>query len=669
MIIVISKSKVSSKNLFSNGYKQNVIFFCKLIKKHFTESTILYLQSHDDFNSIMNEYNKIDLLIEITPLDKNLSTIYKKKYPMCKKVFVKYGHEYYNDLSRLLPKGQNNVCCAPKAYNIDEVWISPHFESTKYYYQALYNAKVKILPFIWEPDNLKMNQFTLDDFYRKKDIYIIEPHINNHKTSLIPILIVNELWKQNPDCFNKLYIVGNNPYSNNEYFKNHLLSKIEVLHSYNDKAFFCPRARFPDIFINPGVLLCHQENCGLNYIYLEALFIRIPLVHNSSYIKESGYYYTDKNILEGVSALKKALAEFKPIDNSLTIDRYSYDNHNVVKNYKKLFDDSTYKIKKYNEIRKKDWCSTKTHLFFKATKYFGRDREGGFESLVWRGNIPGDIPIKINKYAGADAAAAPVAALEGDDGGNVSDHDGDADDEGDDDSDRATDDEDGEDEKRLISKTITSFVISVDEIRKKEMASKLKDNYYFIDAEKFAPNISKEEKMKILTNNHIKCWKQALKMELDEVFIFEDDVIFIDNWRKILNCFIIKQNPNIIRLDSIPYRIFPKKSNNSILFYKAISPWCAGGYYMSKKAIIHCIDFFSNNNHCHIVPIEKGFIKAFQKFEDTIYTSSPRICIQDWYKNSKSSIQNTKHMEILSRNQKIYLKRYGDYYPEYINNK
>tara|TARA_R110001592_G_scaffold3422_4_gene19278 strand:- start:7245 stop:8282 length:1038 start_codon:yes stop_codon:yes gene_type:complete len=336
MIIVISSVKISSDNLFCNGYGQNVIFFCEFIKKIFTESTILYLHSSDDFNSILSEYNKIDLLIEFSPLDKNGSALFKKKYPMCKKVLVKGGNDYYYDLSRLLPKGQNLVCCSPQAYNIDEVWILPHFESTKYYYQALYNVKVKILPFIWKPDNLKMNPFTFNDFDRKKDIYIVEPHTNNHKTALIPILIVNELWKQNPDYFNKLYIVGNNPYSNNEYFKNQLLPKIEVLHSYNEKAFFCPRAKFPDIFKNPGVLLSHQENLGLNYIYLEALFIRIPFVHNSSYIKESGYYYTDKNIPEGVSALKKALAEFKPIDNSLTIDRYSCDNPNVVKNYKKL---------------------------------------------------------------------------------------------------------------------------------------------------------------------------------------------------------------------------------------------------------------------------------------------------------------------------------------------
>ena len=47
---------------------------------------------------------------------------------------------------------------------------------------------------------------------------------------------------------------------------------------------------------------------------------------------------------------------------------------------------------------------------------------------------------------GRGGDAAPVAALEGHDGGNVSDRDGDADDEGDDDSDRATDDEDGKDD-------------------------------------------------------------------------------------------------------------------------------------------------------------------------------------------------------------------------------
>ena len=335
-IALVGAGTFDKSSAFVNGYKQNVHFFHHFFKKHFSEYNLILINNADDlFKSVF----EIDLFIQFTPFDKTLENYIKTKHPNHKSVFVKYGHEYYIDLSRLLPEGQNNVIHSPKAHNINEVWISPHFESTKYYYEAIYNAKVKIAPFIWKPDVIKMSSFIKSDFENcEKNIYIVEPHINTLKTALIPILIVNELYKKYPHSFNKLYIVSNNSYPKNQYFNKELLSKIEVCHGANNKTFFCKRAAFPDIFKNPAILLSHQENCGLNYMYLEALHIRIPWVHNSPFFKDSGYYYTDKNIPEGVLALKKALDEFKPVNNSHILKKYDSENPIIINKYKEMID-------------------------------------------------------------------------------------------------------------------------------------------------------------------------------------------------------------------------------------------------------------------------------------------------------------------------------------------
>lgn len=335
MIICITGPKYDDKtNLCSNGYNQNVIFFCKFMKKYFNDGEVFYVS---DAN-FLNKHENIDIIIQFSPLCKITMTTVKKKYPNCKNVFVKYGHEYYNDLRRLLPEEWRMRSPAPKAVcnGIDEVWISPHFKSTKFYYEALYNAKVRLLPFIWKPDNLRITPFTSNSFNCDKNIFIVEPNINMFKTSLIPILIVNELYKLAPNSFNKLYIIANNNYDKNEYFKKEILEKVNILHGHNKKAYFCPRATFSEIFKKPGILLSHQENCGLNYIYLEALYSRIPWVHNSPFFKETGYYYNNKNIPEGVKALTKSLDEFKSIDNSRTIYKYDYDNPKNVKEYKNM---------------------------------------------------------------------------------------------------------------------------------------------------------------------------------------------------------------------------------------------------------------------------------------------------------------------------------------------
>jgi hypothetical protein len=65
-----------------------------------------------------------------------------------------------------------------------------------------------------------------------------------------------------------------------------------------------------DIFTKfSGTLLTHQHMNALNYVYLEALYLGIPLVHNSEYFKETGYYYEGFDVVSGSIALKKAIEE------------------------------------------------------------------------------------------------------------------------------------------------------------------------------------------------------------------------------------------------------------------------------------------------------------------------------------------------------------------------
>jgi hypothetical protein len=63
-----------------------------------------------------------------------------------------------------------------------------------------------------------------------------------------------------------------------------------------------------------GVVLSHQWECALNYLYYEALYGGFPLVHNSPFLKDVGYYYEGFDIDDGVRALEKAVFEH---DNSL----------------------------------------------------------------------------------------------------------------------------------------------------------------------------------------------------------------------------------------------------------------------------------------------------------------------------------------------------------------
>jgi hypothetical protein len=54
------------------------------------------------------------------------------------------------------------------------------------------------------------------------------------------------------------------------------------------------------------IFVSHQILNGLNYMYYEALHYGYPLVHNSTYLEECGYSYSENNISECVDAILKA---------------------------------------------------------------------------------------------------------------------------------------------------------------------------------------------------------------------------------------------------------------------------------------------------------------------------------------------------------------------------
>ena len=209
---------------------------------------------------------------------------------------------------------------------------------------------------------------------------------------------------------------------------------------------------------------------------------------------------------------------------------------------------------------------------------------------------------------------------------------------------------------------LSSFVISISDKRRLEMIQKLKYSINFIESVIFPPEADGMEKSRLLGLNHINCWKMAHKMNLDGAFFFEDDIIFIKNWRNVVNKFIKEYSPDVIRFDSFPTRVFDSHSCDHIKFYKDIQPWCTGGCYLSKKAITYLHNYFDDKKWIWRT-CELAFAEAIQKFHATIYTSTPKICIQDWFRQTKSSIQNKNNINILGSVQKNqYLPIYKGFY-------
>ena len=222
-----------------------------------------------------------------------------------------------------------------------------------------------------------------------------------------------------------------------------------------------------------------------------------------------------------------------------------------------------------------------------------------------------------------------------------------------------------------IFNPIHSFVMSIENDKILQMESRLKDNYTIIVGKKFPSNYSHSDIMLGVLRSHVECIRHAQKLNLDHVFIFEDDVIFINNWRNIVSEFINNNEVNIIKFDRLPYNIIKDCPDyNKVYFHKTMMSCSLGGYYLSKLAINTMLDRFDRiiKNNDKNLGMETLWNFLASPFNHEVYTTSPRICIQDWYRQGQSNIQASRHLTNLKNMQeRYYLSKYGHFYPEFAS--
>lgn len=345
------------KGLFCNGLNQNIVTLAELLTK-LGHRPILAL--NHEVNQGSDVPNDIDLVYDkdlgdLTDIDYLLQTAWvvndstldqlKSLNPHIKNVHVHYGNRLLADVEqcRWDTSPVNN-------HRVDEVWVSPHYKFSFQYFQIYYNTqKVFTIPYIWSPKYIKAH----DEIRSRtgssckynpvapKNLIVVEPNLNMTKNCLPSIMIMEEVFRRDPDSFNNATVYCSSVISKKRYFKK-LMWELDIVKEGRLK--FGPRQLISKTFSEGGnVMISHQLLNGLNYTYLEALYFNMPVIHNSEYIKECGYFYKDYLVMDGANQLVKALTHH---DNNLEkhksvaekiIYRYSIDNPYVQSSYIKLF--------------------------------------------------------------------------------------------------------------------------------------------------------------------------------------------------------------------------------------------------------------------------------------------------------------------------------------------
>ena len=345
--------------IFCNGLQQNIATLAELVKS--IGFTPIICINHDieecidpptDIliitNSELKDYtDDIQFILNTAwEIPRDIVKYIKKKNKYCKNINILYGNSLLADIERC--SWQDHV--AVNNEGIDEIWISPHYRFSFNYFKTYYKTdKVLELPYIWSPKYIQMHEKIWNKTgltceyvpFKEKSVAILEPNLNITKHCLPSIALIDEFYS-NYDA-SKLKSVTSfcsAKLTDKKYFKS-IMWKFQL--TKDNKINFAGRMKISKIFAKLcNVVVSHQLLNALNYTYLEALYFNIPLVHNSEFIKDAGYFYPEYDTKLGAEALNSAinnhdanLDQYKKSADKV-IERYLPSNAEVLQKYKKL---------------------------------------------------------------------------------------------------------------------------------------------------------------------------------------------------------------------------------------------------------------------------------------------------------------------------------------------
>ncbi|WP_426027578.1 DUF2827 family protein [Brevundimonas sp. TWP2-3-4b2] len=233
----------------------------------------------------------------------------------------------------------------------DAVWITPqNWFASAGHARIVRSERVRKAPHIWSPYCLQtaMMKDGGPAYWRPRDgapakLGVFEPNLNVTKTFQIPLLAAEEAYRKDKSLIDTLLLFNTYHLRDNA----HVTSLRDSLELGKDKKIFFehlhPIAKVMGKHVN--VVLSHQWELNLNYLYWDIMYLGWPLVHSSDAVSEYGYYYPSFDPQTGGEAVTEAIRTHDE-----NIDRYrnrtnevlwqfSIENPVVIANYKALVDE------------------------------------------------------------------------------------------------------------------------------------------------------------------------------------------------------------------------------------------------------------------------------------------------------------------------------------------
>jgi Protein of unknown function (DUF2827) len=330
MRIGISVLSRAGQSIWQNGLGQNVVFLAQLFQRlPFVESVMLIDVGSEgalppEVNAVSGGLrvvsqseatDLVDVVFEAAGnLDNKWLDLMRRRG--CKVVFYCCGQPY---VGLVEPAVFERPVYASRPDRCDEVWLFQKDRSLIPMMRTLHRCPVYEVPFIWHPEFLEIRieearAHGVHYGYRASDgarpgfrVAIFEPNVSVVKCCSVPMLVCDEAWRAQPEGVREMHVL------NTLHMKDHatmlyLANSLDLVRNHH--------ARFHgrhDIVGFMGqfadAVVAHQWQNEQNYAYLDALYGDYPLVHNSPWLGEAGYYYPGFDAQAGARQLLLAFRE------------------------------------------------------------------------------------------------------------------------------------------------------------------------------------------------------------------------------------------------------------------------------------------------------------------------------------------------------------------------
>lgn len=327
-----------SKSPWKDSSVQASIFLYECIQSTGAEVFMLNTSHSESFAKRSNKFYSISqindakfpsidvLIICGASLSLDQQKSIKSKFS-CK--IILYQHYFVSAIHQEnFAHGKDLPCSEPL---VDEIWVPEHHSKSMQYVSLFYTPKasIKSVPYLWDSSfiNAENKREKLNfEAEEKKSIVIFEDNKYSFKTCLMPIMICEKANKLNPDAIDAVSALNTSSVKKNKSFMK--FSEDLTLNKQN-KLHLSGAWNFSNAISKIGkYILSYQENNHLNYLFLEALYLGLPLIHNSEYIKEYGYYFNSMDLNWASNQVLNALANHKE-----NLEVYKEQNKFLIKSY------------------------------------------------------------------------------------------------------------------------------------------------------------------------------------------------------------------------------------------------------------------------------------------------------------------------------------------------